>query len=413
MKSLLVYSYTLIKSMPNNWKSKDQIFEKILEESLKTQSGYKSWNLMINNAAHKIREGRSSDMVVRELKLSDHAGKIVFDLAISRIRAESKFSNVNKIWLDSYSSRYSTPEIVALYRSERLKGYHIADIGSGAGMQSIFMAKNSKVTGIEVEKTRYLLSLLNSRAYDWEMPVFINNDFHNEDVSNLRPSIIFSDPLRPESEKERSIESLVPDPYEIMELYENSTKEFVFDLPPQMKRNKVEFDSFESEYISVNGSLNRFTVYLGKLRKKNFSAVLLPNMLRIESDVQEEIRESVRNHYKYVYSLDPAVIYAGLEGNVSNKFSLPFLYKDKRRIILTSDEKKDQFPGETFLVVGESTEEHLLNSLHNLGAGKIIPRYNPTNEYYVFKSMIESKLSGDQTFYLFHNDSQILICKKL
>ena len=81
--------------------------------------------------------------------------KIVFDLAISRIRAESKFSNYEKIWLDSYSSRYSTPEIVASYRSERLKGNQIVDIGSGAGMQSIFMMmiKFSRILWLKMTNT--------------------------------------------------------------------------------------------------------------------------------------------------------------------------------------------------------------------------------------------------------------------
>lgn len=399
--------------MPYKEKSSNHLFENILEEAVKSQSGYESWDIIINMAANKIREGRSADIIGRELHLSLQEGKIVFDLAMSRIRAESKFSNYEKIWLDSYSSRYSTPEIVALYRSERLKDNQIVDIGSGAGMQSIFMARNSRVTGIEVEKTRYLLSLLNSRAYNWERPLFINGDFHSSDIGSLNPSIIFSDPLRPETETERSIRSLVPNPYEIMELYGHYTDEFVFDLPPQMKRSKVDFDDFESEYISIGGSLNRFTVYLGKLKKKNFSAVLLPKMIRIESDKQEEIRGSVKTHRKYIYSLDPAVIYAGLEGNISNEFSLSFLYKDKRRVILTSDEKKDQFPGESFLVVGESTEDHLLNTLHYLGAGKIIPRYNPTEEYYNFKSIIESKLMGEELFYLFDQNGQILICKKM
>lgn len=398
--------------MENKDKSKDRIFEKILEESLKSESGYELWDSLINKAVDKIREGRSADIIGKELKLSASESKIIFDLSISRLRSESKFTNYEKIWLDGYSSRYSTPESVAMYRSERLKGNRIIDIGSGAGIQSIFFARNSKVAGIEIDKVRYLLSLLNSKAYDWEMPSFINNDFHKENIDVLHPSIIFSDPLRAETEAERNIRSLLPNPYEIIELYEHLTKEFVFDLPPQMKRSKINIENFESEYISINGSLNRFTVYIGKLKRKNFSAVLLPKMITVESDVQDKINHSIKIPHKYIYSVDPAVIYAGLEGNVSNNLSLPFLYRDKRRVILTSDEKKEEFPGETYCIIGESSEDHLVNSLNSLGAGKIFPRYNPSEEYYNFKTSIESKLSGKELYYLFNYDGQILICKK-
>ena len=196
--------------MENKDKSKDRIFEKILEESLKSESGYELWDSLINKAVDKIREGRSADIIGKELKLSASESKIIFDLSISRLRSESKFTNYEKIWLDGYSSRYSTPESVAMYRSERLKGNRIIDIGSGAGIQSIFFARNSKVAGIEIDKVRYLLSLLNSKAYDWEMPSFINNDFHKENIDVLHPSIIFSDPLRAETEAERNIRSLLP-----------------------------------------------------------------------------------------------------------------------------------------------------------------------------------------------------------
>ncbi|EQD31940.1 methyltransferase, partial [mine drainage metagenome] len=187
------------------------------------------------------------------------------------------------MWLDPYSARYSTPENVAMYRSERLSGNQIIDIGSGAGMQSIFFSKNSKVIGLEINKTRNLMSNLNAEAFAWNKPTFIRGDFNDLKITDFEEPIIFSDPLRPVLESERETNSLSPNPESIYDSYGEISENFVFDLPPQMERNKIKFTNFESEYISVNGVLNRFTIYLGNLIKKRFSAVMLPELIRIES----------------------------------------------------------------------------------------------------------------------------------
>ena len=61
---------------------------------------------------------------------------------------------------------------------------------------------------------------------------------------------------------------------------------------------------------SIGGSLNRFTVYLGKLKKKNFSAVLLPKMIRIESDKQKIILKTCNRVEIYFVEVQ-----ISLEGN--------------------------------------------------------------------------------------------------
>jgi hypothetical protein len=47
--------------MPYKEKSSNHLFGNILGEAVKSQSGYESWDIIINMAANKIREGRSAD----------------------------------------------------------------------------------------------------------------------------------------------------------------------------------------------------------------------------------------------------------------------------------------------------------------------------------------------------------------
>ncbi len=385
----------------------------MLADALNSSKRASYWDGFVNVAMDKIREGKNREVISRELHLNKKISYVIYDLAMSRLKCRVKFSGYRKLWLDTYSSRYSTPEQIGLYRAERLKGNSITDIGTGAGMQAIFMAKFSRVVGVEINKPRYLMSLLNSSAYDWNPPKFNLGDFHENAIKRTGSQVIFSDPLRPPTEQERGMGNLSPNPAEIMDFYGSETDNFVFDLPPQLKRENIEFDEFESEYISMDGSINRFTIYMGSVRRKNFSAVMLPQMIRFESDAQEDFKEISRFPGKYLLSVDPAFIYAGLEGNISNIYDLSFLYRDKRRVVLTSDSLKENFPGEQFQILRKSSEDNLLNNLISLEAGKVIPRYNPGEGYYEFRNNIEEKLSGKEKLYLFNFQGEILICIKL
>lgn len=87
---------------------------------------------------------------------------------------------------------------------------------------------------------------------------------------------MLSDPARPVSEKQRSLEKLEPSITEILRLYSGITKEFAFHAPPQMPPSRINLDC-ECEYMSLNGQLNRLTLYFGSLKRCHRSAVVLPS----------------------------------------------------------------------------------------------------------------------------------------
>ncbi|MDO9097357.1 MAG: methyltransferase domain-containing protein, partial [Candidatus Methanoperedens sp.] len=116
----------------------------------------------------------------------------------------------------------ATPEIVAKYIAQRLKTDIIADLGCGIGGQVIFFAKEcKKVYAVEISPQKLEFAKENCKLYGVNNVEFIPGDALSEEVKTQvsDADIIFSDPARPLSEKERTLEKLEPPIIEILKLY--------------------------------------------------------------------------------------------------------------------------------------------------------------------------------------------------
>src|SRR4030066_844784 len=144
----------------------------------------------------------------------------------------------------------STPEIVAKYIARRVKTDIIADLGCGIGGQVIFFAREcKKVYAVERNPEKLEYAKKNCELYGVKNVEFIPGDALElstiEKVSDA--NIIFSDPARPLSEKERTLSNLEPPITEILKLYSDITSELAFHSPPQMPPSRVALDG-ECEY---------------------------------------------------------------------------------------------------------------------------------------------------------------------
>ena len=177
----------------------------------------------------------------------------------------------------------STPEIVAKYIAQRLKTDIIADLGCGIGGQVIFFARECrKVYAVERDPEKLEYAKENCRLYGVDNVEFILGDALSPEIKEKvsDADIIFSDPARPLSEKERTLENLEPPITEIIKIYSDVTPDLAFHAPPQMPPERIVLDC-EREYLSLNGQLNRLTLYLGSLKSCDRSAVVLPGGERL------------------------------------------------------------------------------------------------------------------------------------
>ncbi|MEM0156624.1 MAG: hypothetical protein QXN26_00975 [Thermoplasmataceae archaeon] len=363
-----------------------------------------------------IREGRDRKSVGRLLRLPSGDLEIIYEIARARIRVAHKFSLYEKVWLDQYLSSFSTPETVCNYRAGRIARMNLIDIGSGSGIQTAIMSRsNLETVGVELDADHYMMSLLNGEVYGGRNLKFIHGDGIR--VLGTRKidadTVVFSDPARSSGAAERRLEDLTPPPNAVIAAARGRTENFVFDLPPQMKMESITIPG-EKEYISINGSLNRLTLYTGEVSHASVSAVLLPRDIRISGTPEENPPVSGTCGDGYLYSFDPAVIRARLVKKVISEMGLNPVESDRRRYLASSPAIIDGFPGEIYEVMFTSSSSDIGADLRAADAGRVILRYGVQDgSYYRTRNSLSENLSGSSDIYIFRIGEKTVGARKI
>ena len=316
----------------------------------------------------------------------------------------------------------STPEIVAAYIAKRLKTDIIADLGCGIGGQVIFFAREcNKVYAVERNPEKLEYAKKNCELYGAKNVEFILGDALEkstvEKVSDA--NIIFSDPARPLSEKERTLSNLEPPITEILKLYSPITPELAFHAPPQMPPSRIALDC-EREYLSLNGQLNRLTLYFGALKQCERSAVVLPGETRLLSSDASAIRSG--DLKDYVHEPEPSVVKAELldelAHDLAEKGEELFFYKgDAKRTLLTSSKLiGSPFFKDSYRVVGRTEYDlgMIKTLLKSKNAGKVVLRFDIEPEiYWDVRKKLEAGLSGSRTLHVFGFRNDIVVGEKV
>ncbi len=314
----------------------------------------------------------------------------------------------------------ATPEIVAGYIARRLKTDIIADLGCGIGGQVIFFAKEcKKVYAVERNPEKLEYARKNCELYDVRNVEFIHGDALSESVKERveDADIIFSDPARPLSEKERTLEKLEPPIAGILKMYSGVTSELAFHAPPQMPPSRIALDC-EREYLSLNGQLNRLTLYFGSLKRCERSAVVLPGEAALCSSDAPAIKKGTLR--EYAYEPEPSVVKAELLNELAQAVAGDelFFYKgDERRTLLTSSKPLDSpFFKDSYRVLGRTEMEiHGIKELLKAEkAGKVVLRFDIEPErYWDLRKKLEEGLAGTRTLHVFGFGDEAVVCEKI
>ncbi len=361
-----------------------------------------------------------------ERKLRARLGEnweLIAEIARARIKARDKFSR-SDLWMDLQGLRYSTHEEVAKYRAERLKEFgvkSIADVSCGIGIQLIFYARNvERAYGIDIDPLKVEFARRNAEKYGVSNIEFINADsLSPEIVERVDTEVIFSDPARPPEMPERRLEDLLPSPLKVHEVYSGKTDAFIFDLPPQIRRERVPWKG-EFEYIDLFGALNRLTFYTEPLARAGRSAVILPAGVRIESDPDlENIAEWTDEPGEYLYEIPQAVGYADLINELLHLLPVEakMLLREKRRVLATGDEEiKSPYLKRTYRVLGVVPFHpvRINDFLRKEGFGRATLRISvPDREYWRFRKRVEANLSGERRAFIFQLGDKAVIAEGL
>jgi len=375
---------------------------------------------IVREAVELIRRGYD------ERKLRARLGEnweLIAEIARARIRAKDKFSR-DDLWMDLQGLRYSTHEMVARYRAERLKEFgmkSIADVSCGIGIQLIFYAMNvEKAYGIDIDPLKVEFARRNAEKYGVSNIEFINADsLSPETVERVDAEVIFSDPARPPEMPERRLEDLLPSPLEVYRAYSHKTDAFIFDLPPQIRRERVPWKG-EFEYIDLFGALNRLTFYTEPLAKAERSAVILPAGVRVESDPNlENIVEWTDEPGDYLYEIPQGIDYADLINELLHLLPVEakMLLREKRRVLATGDEPlRSSYLKRTYRVVGTVPFHpvRINDFLRKEGFGRATLRVSvPDKEYWRFRKRVEANLKGERRAFIFQLGERAIIAEAL
>jgi hypothetical protein len=330
---------------------------------------------------------------------------------------------------DKESLRFATPEPIARYRAQRLRCKTLADISCGIGGQTVFFAQQCQfVYAVEIDPKKIEYAKQNCEMYGLNNVKFIYGDALDPKVIEQIPAVdvVFSDPFRPAEEAERQVSSLEPGIPNVLSAYGNKTGNFAFEAPPQMPPERVPFDC-EKEYISLDGQLNRLTLYFGWLKQYDRLAVALPageGLISMDG-LLPKVRETEKMKL-CAYEPEPSVVAAELlpelvesmiriAGPSMGAFEL--FRVDKKRLLLTSDALiKQSMIKHHYLVLRVCPFEpgEINKFLKGGNVGSVVLRAGVKPEtYWKVRNEVEKGLEGKKTIHLFVKNNTAILCEVL
>lgn len=354
-----------------------------------------------------IRQGYDKVIISKKFKgFSNEA----FSVAKARIK-NAREKKVNPDFLFNEDDlRFCTNQKIAEYRAERLKCAIIVDIGSGVGVQAVEFAKKcGKVIAVEIDKRKVEFSKINANVSGVSNIEFVNDDVLIALEKIGKADVIFWDPERPSTEKERGLDSFVPKFDVLIKKAGLVSENIVIELPPQMDRSKVK-DDCEFEYVSLDGHLNRLNVYFGGLKKCFVSVVSLPSGERLEFG-KEKFDKPFRSKLvkKFLFEFDDGLLKSGLSDFFVSKID-GFLFDFGGKIYLTSDVLLKSGFLRSYTVISSVELKDLSTFLVKNGFGKVVLHGRiDDKKYFSLKTGFEKGLKGEVVAHVFLDDRQAIV----
>jgi 16S rRNA G966 N2-methylase RsmD len=340
----------------------------------------------------------------------------LFSIAKARIKSSKEGrKHIEKIkFLNMDDLRFSTPTDVAYHRAKRLQCSKIVDLCSGMGIQSFAFSKECKEAyAFEIDERKVEYAKENFKKENLH---FFQGDVLSkeviEQIKKIKPDIIFCDPERIESEKERTINSIAPNIKKLIEVYSKITENLCLEIPPQIDLSKLkELGDFEAEYLSYDNKLNRLNIYFGKLKQAELSVA---DVSGYKITKNEKIKSFQANEpLRYIYECSTAIAKAELENEICQE--LKGFALSRKPLLVTSKEFIKNPLAKIFEVLDIADDfESTVRILRKFNIGKVVLRQNiDPKEYWQERKKYEMKLTGKEEAHLFVLARQNLICREI
>jgi SAM-dependent methyltransferase len=243
-----------------------------------------------------------------------------------RRKGVTKFERADNMLFTHEALEQATDSRVAQYRAARFQdSRRVADLGCSIGGDSLWLAMvTDQVLGIDLDQVRLIFARHNAAAYNlYDKIAFIQADVCYPPACLNRFDAIFADPAR-RTEGRRTVRPQFYHPPldKLMETY--AGQPLGIKVAPGMDFSAATLAD-EIEVISLNGEVKEAVLWFRDLAIPGVSrrATLLPDGKTLTDETSSQC--AIGGLGDYLYEPDPAVIRAGLVGQLGMQLDINLL----------------------------------------------------------------------------------------
>jgi hypothetical protein len=270
-------------------------------------------------------------------KFPQALARAAVEQVILRRKAGVKFARAEQMFFERQALEQASTEAVAVYRAERMAGFDVLfDLGCGIGGDTLALARNGPVASVDRDRMRLLLLAANAQALGLERlirPVEADLTFP---AWRFPPrTAAFFDPARRKAGRRIHSVGRYDPPLEMSSLWLATLEGLAVKVSPAVDLAELRGWPCEVEFISCEGELKEACLWFAGLRRGERRATLLPgpHTLTISGDHSAPVAPP----RTYLYEPDPAVMRAGLVGELADRIGASQI--DPSVAYLTSDER--------------------------------------------------------------------------
>ncbi|MDA3840640.1 MAG: methyltransferase [Patescibacteria group bacterium] len=268
-----------------------------------------------------------------------------------RKKARTKFSKADEMFFDSPTLEMATSEKIARHIAERFIGMKkVVDLTCGIGGNAIFLAKNSKVLAVDLDKTSIEMAKLNSIAYgvNDNIEFRVGNAHFNIDED---ADAFFLDPMRSREgdTKTRSFMNTQPKVLEMLAKIFKITENVCIKVSPAFDYKEIDLfpQKPEIEIVSENNENKVALLWFGEFRQNKRKATIFigndkKEIINCDEDIQAPINDKPET---YIYEPNKAIIKAHLIDEIAKEHGLSKINKNIAFLTKNSliNEARDKF----------------------------------------------------------------------
>lgn len=249
-------------------------------------------------------------------EVSSEEAHALLETALLRQRAAGKFSRASAMYFTRAALEQASHEAVSRYRAQRMARaglQTVADLGCGIGGDSVSLAEQALVLGLDRDRLRLRMARENVRAYRRTarfQPLLA-------DLRQLPPlpvDAFFCDPGRRDERGRRhySVHDYNPPLLPLLETWLPRVPRAAVKVSPGIDYDEIPAGA-ETEFVSVDGQVKEGILWFGDLRRGvQRQATLLPSGATLSDAQKTSAPVPLRRPQAFLYEPDGAVIRAHL-----------------------------------------------------------------------------------------------------